>query len=75
MISLPVSSQAARIRRLIPFELTEAQNKLAQQSFDDFMAGATKISEISVKVCGEAFEPLNAQMNTALKKASEAAAA
>ncbi len=56
-------------------EYTEAQNKIAQASFDDFMAGATKLSEMSVKICTEACEPLNDQMTKAMKKASETMAA
>ncbi len=56
-------------------EFTEMQNRLAQESFDDFMSGATKISELSVKVATEAFEPLNDQMTKAMKKATESMAA
>lgn len=56
-------------------EYTEAQNKIAQASFDDFMAGATKLSEMSVKICTEAMEPMNDQMTKAMKKASETMAA
>ena len=56
-------------------ELTEAQNKWAQQSFDDMMSGATKISEISVKLATDAFTPINDQMGKTIKKASETMAA
>lgn len=56
-------------------EFTEAQNKLAQASFDEFMAGATKISEMSVKVATDSFEPINTQMSKNIKKATEAVAA
>lgn len=56
-------------------ELTETQNKLLQQNFDDFMSGATKISEISVKVCTDCLEPVNQQLTKNIKKATESVAA
>ncbi|MEM6781721.1 MAG: phasin family protein [Pseudomonadota bacterium] len=56
-------------------EYTEAQNKIAQASFDDFMAGATKLSEMSVKICTEACEPINDQLTKSMQKASKAMAA
>lgn len=56
-------------------ELTEAQTKVAQKSFDDFMSGATKLSELSVKVCTEACEPLNSQLGKTIKQASDKMAA
>jgi phasin family protein len=56
-------------------EFTEVQNKIAQANFDDFMTGATKISELSVKVLTESSEPLNKQLSKSIKKASDSAAA
>lgn len=56
-------------------ELTEAQNKLAQQSFEDMMQCATRLSELSIKICTEAFEPINDQLAKSIKKASESMAA
>lgn len=56
-------------------EFAEAQNKFAQESFDDFMSGATKLSEISVRVCTDCFEPLNDQLSKGIKRASENIAA
>lgn len=56
-------------------ELTEAQNKLAQQSFEDMMQAATRLSELSIKICTEAFEPINDQLAKSIKKASESMAA
>lgn len=56
-------------------ELTEAQNKLAQQSFDGFMAGATKLSELTVKITTEALEPINDQVSKTVRKATESVAA
>lgn len=56
-------------------EWQEAQNKLAKNSFDDFMTNATAISELSVRVLTESAEPLNAQVNKSIKKANEKMAA
>ncbi len=56
-------------------ELTEAQTKLAQSSFDEFMTGATKMSEMGVKLATDAMEPINDQMSKTMKKASESMAA
>lgn len=50
-------------------EWAEVQNKMAQANFDDFMEGATKISELSVKLLTESFEPFSNQMNEVMKKA------
>lgn len=56
-------------------DFSEAQNKIAQQNFDDLMQNATKLSEICIKVCTEAFDPINDQLSKAIKKASEQMAA
>lgn len=53
-------------------ELTEAQSRLAQENFDDFMAGATKLSELSIKLASEAFEPLNDQFTKTFQKSMAA---
>jgi phasin family protein len=55
-------------------ELTAAQNKIAQTSFDEFMAGATKLSEMGVKLMNEGMAPLNEQMTKAMNKAGKMAA-
>ena len=54
-------------------ELTEAQSKFAQSSFDEFMTGATKISEMGVKVCTDCLEPINSQVGKTMNKVSKAA--
>ena len=56
-------------------EFAEVQNKIAQTSFDDFMVGATKISEISAKILTDSSEPVNAQIAKAMKKATQSVAA
>lgn len=56
-------------------DLTEAQSQLARENFDDFLNGVTRLSEMSVKVTTDAFEPINDQLSKTIRKASEAAAA
>lgn len=56
-------------------EFAEAQNKLAQSNFDEAMSAATKLSEMTIKLYTEAFEPINGQMTKAMKKVSESMAA
>ena len=56
-------------------EFSDAQNKIAQTGFDDFMSGATKISELSAKVLTEAIEPINDQIAKSVQKATETVAA
>ena len=55
-------------------EFTDIQTKLAQASFDEFMTNATRISEKAVKVCTDAFEPINDQMGKTIKRATDIAA-
>ena len=56
-------------------ELTEAQNRIAQQNFDEWVNGTSKLSEQCVKVLTDALEPINDQLGKAIKKASEAVSA
>lgn len=56
-------------------EWTNAQNKMAQASFDDFMSGTTKITELTVKVLTDATAPLNEQVSKTIQKASTSMAA
>ena len=56
-------------------EFAEVQSKIAQTSFDDFMSGATKISEISVKIITDSAEPVNAQIMKVAQKATKTAKA
>ena len=53
-------------------ELTETQNKLAKDSFEGFIAQATKLSELSLKVAKESLEPINAQVAKTVKRATAA---
>ncbi len=56
-------------------EFADAQSKLAQSSYDQFLSNATKLSEMSVKVCTDCFAPINDQAAKAIKKASSSVAA
>lgn len=52
-------------------ELTETQARLAQDSFDSFISNAAKLSEMSVKLATEAFEPINSQMSKTMSKSAK----
>ncbi len=56
-------------------DFTETQTRLSQQNFDEMMQNATKLSEICIKLCTEAFDPINDQFSKAIKKASDQMAA
>lgn len=56
-------------------EFTEAQTKAAQDNFDEFMKSMSKLSELSVKVTSDCFEPVNDQFSKTIKKANENMAA
>ncbi len=55
-------------------EWAETQNEIAQENFNDLMKQATVASEQCVKLTTEALEPLNEQINQAVKKATKQAA-
>lgn len=56
-------------------EAVDLQNTFAKQSFDAFVAEATRIQELSVKVANEAFAPLTARLNAAVATLSKPMAA
>jgi len=56
-------------------EWAEAQNKLAQESFEDVLSVTAQVSEMSVKCMMDAVEPINKQWSTAMKKANDTMAA
>lgn len=56
-------------------ELTEIQNEAAQENFNDLMSGATRVSEICIKLCTDSFQPINDQITKSARKASSAMAA
>ena len=53
-------------------EFVEIQAEFARTSFDNFLSESTRLSEVSVKVANEAFEPLQKQLNTSFEKAFKA---
>lgn len=56
-------------------EYADAQNKFAQASFEKIMGNATKLSEMSIRIANDSLQPLNEQLNKAIKKASDSMAA
>lgn len=56
-------------------ELTEVQNRIAQENFDEAMTATTKLSEMAIKISTDVFEPINDQVSQSIKKASDAMAA
>ena len=49
-------------------EAVDLQQELAKTTFDKFVAESTKLSEQTVKVANEAFEPINARFTVAVEK-------
>lgn len=56
-------------------DVTEAQSKFAQTSFDDMVQAMTKMTEMGIKCSTEIMEPFNDQLGKAMKKATESMAA
>lgn len=56
-------------------DLVEVQSEFARNSFDHFVAGTSKISDMTVKVANEALEPINQCMNESIDKATKKFAA
>jgi len=56
-------------------DLLDLQSSFAKKSFDSAVAESTKVSEISVKVANEAFQPISAQINATLGKLTKPLAA
>ena len=50
-------------------DFVEIQSDFARTSFDNFLSESTRLSEMSVKVANEAFDPLKSQFNTGFEKA------
>lgn len=71
--------QAANLQKLMGCktinELTDCQNKLAQQSFDELMSTMTRMTEMTIKMATEAIEPINDQWGRAIKKTTDNLAA
>ena len=50
-------------------EVVDVQNGLAKETFDNFIVEGTKISELSLKVAHETFEPIKEQVQSSVEKA------
>lgn len=56
-------------------EFAEAQNRIAQTSFEEAMSATAQMSEMTVKMMMDAFEPINKQVSETMKKAGDQVAA
>lgn len=56
-------------------DMTDAQSKFAQESFNEMMQAFTKFTQFGMQFASEAFEPFGDQFSKAMKKASETMAA
>lgn len=71
--SAAASKQALTVKTIR--ELVDLQSSFAKKSFDSAIAEGTKVSELSVKVANEAFQPISAQINATLGKLTKPLAA
>lgn len=54
-------------------DLVEVQQELARSSFDHFITGSSKISDMALKVTNEALEPIQSRVNHTIEKLHKAA--
>jgi len=54
-------------------DLVEVQQELARSSFDHFITGSSKISDMAMKVTNEALEPIQSRVNHTIEKLHKAA--
>ncbi len=71
------SSEAAKALMAVKSlqEMVELQNEFARKAFDKSVAEGTKMSEMSLKIANDAFEPLQAQFASVVEKALKPLAA
>ena len=55
-------------------DFMDLQSDFAKKSFDQMIAGTSKVSDLAVKVANEAFEPLAQRVNETIEKVSKKAA-
>ena len=55
-------------------EVVELQSEIARKSFDKSLSESTKLSELSVKVANESFQPIQQQFTAVVDKAGKIAA-
>lgn len=56
-------------------DMTETGARIAQQNMEETLSSATEMSERSVRLCMDAFEPLNEQFSTTFQKMNPSKAA
>ena len=56
-------------------DVVDIQAEVARSSFDSWVAESTKMSELSMKVANEAFEPIQAQFTAVVEKMTKPVAA
>ena len=56
-------------------EVAEAHNRMAHECFEEAMSTTAQMSEMTVKVAMDCFEPINKQMSEAMKRAHDSIAA
>ncbi len=64
--SLAVTKAAMTVKNLQ--ELIELQSEYAKNALDGFLQQATRMGELATKVSQEAFEPINARVQTVVEK-------
>lgn len=64
--SMNVAKQMMGVRSLR--EAVDLQTELSRTQFDKLMADGAKLTEMSMKVANEAFQPIQARVNVALEK-------
>ena len=50
-------------------DFVDIQSDIARTNFDNMLSESTRLSEMSIRVANEAFDPLKAQFNTGFEKA------
>jgi phasin family protein len=64
-----VEATKAMMGAKTPKDFFDTQSEYVRINFDKFLAESTRLSEMSVKVTNEAFDPLKAQVNGTFEKA------
>ena len=68
-VEASVEAAKAMMSAKTPKDFFDIQSEYARTNFDKFLAESTRLSEMSVKVTNEAFDPLKAQVNGSFEKA------
>ena len=68
-VEASVKSVKAMMGAKTPKDFFDIQSEYARTNFDKFLSQSTRLSEMSVKVTNEAFDPLKDQVNRSFEKA------